>query len=81
MAPAPSWTGFYIGANAGFTASNSDFSGSVPCWAACNYFAPVNAAIINGAPAGRGTGTDFTGGFQAGYNWQSGTYFFGFEAD
>src|SRR6478752_5280431 len=75
------WSGLYIGANVGFANANSDFSGTVPCSTACAYFAAANAALINGAPNGSGDSTGFTGGVQAGYNWQTGAIVFGIEAD
>ena len=81
-APPPySWTGFYAGFNAGWTsAQNSDitFNG-----------ATNNAAItpwglfLNGEYPRtlNGSNNGFIGGFQAGYNWQTGAIVWGIEAD
>jgi outer membrane immunogenic protein len=77
LAPAPvySWTGFYVGANiggawgAGCNATAPNFPGIGVGWA--------NAACGAG---GNSNGT-FIGGLQAGYNWQSGSFVYGVEAD
>ncbi len=86
MAPAPiftqtafSWTGFYVGLNAGavFNSSNR-----------CSGFRPVTAGGAAVVPfpgaCGFGRGNDdatFTGGAQLGYNWQFGSLVAGVEAD
>jgi outer membrane immunogenic protein len=79
------WTGFYVGANVGYswgTASND--------W---NFFAPngLTGATICSTPNLGGafcaSGSDSNklngaiGGFQAGYNWQSGNFVAGVEVD
>jgi outer membrane immunogenic protein len=82
--PVFNWTGFYVGASAGFTWSNSD---------------PVNSSTTNlsalaglngdvgSAVATQGTGSTspksdgFLGGGQIGYNWQAARYVYGLEAD
>lgn len=70
--PAFTWTGLYIGANAG-------------AW-----FAPANpsneaigfpSAGFDLVPNGGGENAGFTGGFQAGYNYQIGSLVPGFETD
>ena len=62
----PSWTGFYIGANAGGGIGNatSDFS------ALGSTFASVDNSLTGGVA-----------GAQAGYNWQSGPILYGVETD
>jgi len=60
-----SWTGFYIGANAGYGWSNA--SGTLTTTAGSESFTF--------------TGNGFVGGAQAGYNWQVGPAVFGAEAD
>jgi len=82
-APAPvySWTGFYGGANVGYSWGRSSDS-----W---NYFAPniTTGSTICGAGAYciSGSGTDnlngVIGGLQAGYNWQTGNLLAGIETD
>jgi outer membrane immunogenic protein len=63
---APTWTGFYIGANAGggIGKGESDFA-----------FAGIPFATVDNHLSGA------IGGGQAGYNWQTGAYVFGVEAD
>ncbi|MGA7383511.1 MAG: carbohydrate porin [Methylocella sp.] len=69
--PAFTWTGLYLGANAG-------------AW-----FAPANPAFQSQGfgssafdlPANGGAQAGFTGGFQAGYNYQIGSLVPGFETD
>jgi outer membrane immunogenic protein len=80
-APVYTWTGFYVGGNAGYswgTLSNN--------W---NLFA--QSIVLAGCPpAGVAfceTGSDVTrlngalGGLQAGYNWQTGNFLAGIETD
>ena len=69
VAPAPifSWTGFYVGANAGFirsTAAATDLGG----------YWRRNETIHS-------SGSGVLGGIQAGYNYQVGDIVFGLEAD
>jgi outer membrane immunogenic protein len=92
--PAPvvsNWTGFYLGVNAGGDWGTSDPSTAVtsggsffvspPC------FPPLDTCIVNtpdvaNASAGQKDRTKgFTGGFQGGYNWQSGNAVYGIETD
>lgn len=92
-APAPyvavpvfTWTGFYVGANAGYgfsTGSDRAFGQNG------NLFAPAfPGAAINAVPAGAAFATGarsnrdgFVGGGQVGYNYQVGSYVFGVEGD
>jgi outer membrane immunogenic protein len=88
--PAWSWTGFYLGANAGYAWGQSDFatdpgcppatSNSTFCNAPPSPFAPNGSAV---AAAGSGSlkSSGFTGGVSAGGNWQAGTLVYGGEAD
>lgn len=77
VAPAWSWTGFYIGGNAGYSWGRSRSN--------VDYFNPVNGAPIV-PPAGSITANDFkldgaVAGGQVGYNWQTGSWVWGLEAD
>src|SRR5580700_10143588 len=60
-----SWTGFYIGGNAGYGWTNG--SGTL--------------TTATGTESFTVSGNGFLGGFQTGYNWQVGPAVFGAEAD
>ena len=90
-APAPvfvpppfTWTGFYVGVNAGAVWSNGGTSTTV----SANGFpigtisgvAETLADVFPGSNFG-GSQTGFIGGGQAGYNWQTGAFVFGVETD
>ncbi len=75
--PAMPWTGFYIGANAGYGwGTTTDNLIGYP---------PFNWAIFNIAPGVPATFDHTLGGFigggQAGYNFQTGSFVFGVEGD
>jgi outer membrane immunogenic protein len=82
VAPAPyiaapmfTWTGFYVGLNAGAAWNNSDggFGYGGPAF--------IVAPTVYGA-VGTNNDAGFTGGVQAGYNWQMGSSFvLGVEGD
>jgi outer membrane immunogenic protein len=65
MAPVYSWTGFYVGLNAGYSWGQTDIDYSTP-------FATVGFTHHPDS---------FIGGGQIGYNWQSGWVVYGLEAD
>ncbi len=79
--PAPAvftWTGFYVGLNAGYAWSTQPLNVGVPA------FSDINAAATAIAvAAGTGSANDngFTGGAQLGYNWQFGSSVAGLEGD
>ncbi|HEX4409270.1 MAG TPA: outer membrane beta-barrel protein [Xanthobacteraceae bacterium] len=76
--PAPTWTGFYIGGNAGGAWGANTVSATLN--APAPFLAVDTAAVSNAAsPTLRPSG--FTGGVEAGYNWQNGSWVFGGEAD
>jgi outer membrane immunogenic protein len=72
-----SWTGFYIGANAGGVWSEADFGYAAnPAG-----FGVVGAAAINVAGTNSYDQSGFTAGGQIGYNWQTGIWVWGLEGD
>ena len=74
--PVFTWTGFYIGANVGYgfgrTTSNIPTIPDNVFGASAGQTLPISLGID---PKG------FFGGGGAGYNWQTGNYLLGFEAD
>ena len=81
---ANSWTGFYVGANAGYAWSAGDVTYTVdPFFAGAAVNTPPGDAG-RAALAGASTHVSdngFTGGVQAGYNWQRNNIVVGIEAD
>src|SRR5436190_14873520 len=66
------WTGFYIGVNAGYGwQANSD---------TINYFFAFAPGVVQNTGPGFNDQGGFGGG-QLGYNWQAGKFVFGFETD
>jgi outer membrane immunogenic protein len=76
-APVYSWTGWYMGLNAGYAFGDGNTASVV------GQDANGAAAIAAGfRPASAGLDPDgFIGGGQIGYNWQTGTFVYGIEAD
>lgn len=68
--PVFTWTGFYIGLNAGYNWGNSDLT---------LYSGPAYSGYIPGKIKTDNDG--FTGGIQAGYNWQMNQFVLGVEGD
>jgi outer membrane immunogenic protein len=90
IVPVFSWTGFYVGANAGGGWQNSDYTTVLTnctiagaCGAGGLVFGdPANQAL--GSALGTGSGgrsSGFIGGFQIGYNYQVSSVVLGIEAD
>src|SRR5258708_848878 len=76
--PVFSWTGVYIGLNAGGAWGKSEATFTPTGLLAL--FPAWDAAAVNlGSPTQRPAG--FTGGGQVGFNWQAGFWVLGFEAD
>jgi outer membrane immunogenic protein len=75
VVPVFTWTGFYVGANAGYGWQDSDSSIDVPAGA----FGAGSAGgtIVYDEDNGGG----FSGGAQIGYNYQIGSFVVGLEAD
>ena len=87
-APLLTWSGFYVGLNAGATFGGSSIvtNGgpfvSNPAGAAAGAPAVAAALGVAGTATLPGSGTGFIGGGQVGYNWQlSPTFVAGLEAD
>jgi outer membrane immunogenic protein len=78
--PPYSWTGCYIGANAGYgwqrTNSDAVVTNGVP-----GYFVPAVLAEVGAAASGSLDSSGFTGGGQVGCNFQSGQFVWGVEGD
>ena len=76
VAPAFTWTGAYFGVNAGgvFSHNKANIFGQGPAT-----IAAVTRGVVPGSASLNKSG--FIGGVQAGYNWQSGMFVTGVEAD
>jgi outer membrane immunogenic protein len=75
--PAFTWTGFYVGLNAGYSWNNNDLTygyQTFDWWSGNDIWTgnPQSADVSNNG---------FTGGAQAGYNYQFGAFVVGVEAD
>jgi outer membrane immunogenic protein len=77
-APVTNWTGFYIGANAGGAFGNEKVSATLNAPAP---FLAVDTNAVSNAASPTLKPSGFTGGLEAGYNWQNGSWVFGGEAD
>ena len=80
QAPAYSWTGPYIGLNAGYGWGNSNVKTSTE-FSPVGYFATTSVTSINHAGSGDLSPSGFVGGLQGGFNWQIGYFVLGGEAD
>jgi outer membrane immunogenic protein len=81
MMPAYSWTGAYIGLNAGYAWGDSEAATST-IFSPAGYFAATSVPAIATAGAQTINPNGFTGGGQIGYNWQaSSAAVLGLEAD
>jgi outer membrane immunogenic protein len=97
LAPAKSgrfsWSGFYIGANAGRAWGDTDAHTSTTCHDVslnamgfakgvdCPFSSPAQFAVIGAAGRGSMSDQGLTGGGQAGVNLQTGSMVFGLEVD
>lgn len=77
--PAFSWTGCYVGVNAGGGSSGSNFATSVG--AGTHLTDPGDLATVGASGTGSANGSSFIGGGQLGCNLQSGSFVFGVEGD
>jgi len=84
-APPPvwSWTGFYIGGNAGYAWGTANLDPSFTCaiFGLCPINDAANLANSNAIAGGSLSPSGFTGGGQLGYNWQTGNWVLGVETD
>ena len=72
---APTWTGFYVGLNAGYAFDASTSANTIGT-------AGFLTLVPGVAPSSLSVGNDgFVGGAQIGYNWQAGSIVFGVETD
>jgi opacity protein-like surface antigen len=74
------WNGFYVGVNNGAIEGSYDALTSTavnPTY----LFRPKDVAAVNAAGVQNLKHSGFSGGLQAGYNWQSGRVVFGLEGD
>lgn len=84
-ADSDSWKGFYVGGNVGGTTSNHSLVTSTAFCGGFNinncYFAQSSVDLINRAGNREAKPKGFTGGVQAGYNFQAGKFVAGVEVD
>ena len=76
--PLFTWTGFYVGVNAGYGWQDSNNSASVFVPAGTFVTAPLASGVVT---FGDDNGAGFVGGGQIGYNYQIGSFVLGVEAD
>lgn len=75
------WTGLYVGLNGGASWGDTSLDFDVAGGNGAVVIPPVDVARINQTGADDGNKTGFTGGVQAGYNFQMGGLVFGIETD
>lgn len=75
------WTGFYIGGNLGASWGDTNLGTRVERGNGAVFIPPTDISIINAPFSEDDNDTGFTGGVQAGYNFQSGNIVFGIETD
>jgi outer membrane immunogenic protein len=79
-APIYSWTGFYVGLNAG-GAWNESNATTTTVFSPVGYFAATSVPAIATAGNQNINRSGFTGGLTTGYNWQASNWLVGLEAD
>ncbi len=80
IAQAQNFNGFYVGANLGGSLGRANAATTaVP--SGSDYLLPTDPADIAAAGAMRLNGNNFTGGIQAGYNFQKGSFLVGLESE
>jgi outer membrane immunogenic protein len=78
VTPIYSWSGCYVGINAGAGGAGSDFTTTVGNG---THLLSADAALVSNSGTGSANATGFLGGAQAGCNWQSGLIVYGLEGD
>jgi outer membrane immunogenic protein len=76
-----SWTGFYLGVNAGGTWGNTSNRISATTGSGTVTIPPGDVTTINGIGANNSNELRFVGGGTAGYNYQMGQFVLGLETD
>jgi outer membrane immunogenic protein len=79
-----SWTGFYIGGNAGHSWGDSNTTSAFTCRSPindCAYASPASLALFSGAGTGTVSQSRYHGGIQGGFNWQVRNVVLGVEVD
>jgi opacity protein-like surface antigen len=71
------WSGLYLGAHAGYGWASDPFNNLTPQFGNV----PFNSLIVSGVSLSGLDSRGFVGGFQAGANWQSGSFVGGLEID
>jgi outer membrane immunogenic protein len=79
-AVAGDFKGFYVGGIVGGASSNSD-AHTFTAFSPTGYFATTSPGAISIAGTQKLSGNGFTGGGEAGYNFQSNSFVFGLETD
>ena len=74
------WSGFYVGANAGGAWGKFDPT-TTTVFSPIGYFAASSVPAVNAVGVQTINPSAFTGGVQAGFNWQTGSVVFGGEID
>ncbi len=75
------WNGFYVGASAGGSWSDTHMKIKAASGSGAIIMPPGDAALINGVGSTKDNDTGFTGGIQGGYNYQVDSWVFGLETD
>jgi outer membrane immunogenic protein len=78
--PVYNWSGFYVGLNAGAAFGRAQEQ-TTTVFSPTGYFASTSVPAIQAAGDQTTTKTDFTGGGQIGFNWQSNHVVLGLETD
>jgi outer membrane immunogenic protein len=78
--PVYNWTGVYVGGNVGGAWGSFD-PRTVSAFSDDGWDVPTDFPAMDSVGIQRSKPTGFTGGFEAGYNWQSRNFVFGVEGD